>query len=198
MKTIFLSLFLIAVFSCSRNTANDSTSQDVLPAATTSGANTAGCLVNGKVLIPKNGSQSIGGQPLYGLKEFCGNNFYPGMNDFWQLEISNKKDSNGYSIFLWINNMSAGPGNYIVNQSNGLLYEEGPNNNQIILISPDGKKYLSSSNSGNIFVSRSEVTSSTNIISGTFSCKVYNIENSSDIINVTDGRFDINYTTLNH
>ena len=69
----------------------------------------------------------------------------------------------------------------------------------IFMAKLEGKHYSpGSSNSGNIIVSRSEVTSSTNIISGTFSCKVYNIENSSDIINVTDGRFDINYTTLNH
>ena len=61
-----------------------------------------------------------------------GNNFWPDKNDYWQLEIANKKDVNSSGIILWIKNMEGGNGDYIVDQSNGELYMDGPNNNQII------------------------------------------------------------------
>ena len=34
------------------------------------------------------------------------------------------------------------------------------------------------------------------IISGTFSCKAVNLNNPNDIINVTEGRFDVTKNTL--
>ena len=37
MKTVFLLLFLFVVLSCGRNSSNDATPQDILPAATTLG-----------------------------------------------------------------------------------------------------------------------------------------------------------------
>jgi hypothetical protein len=93
MKTIIL-LPLFLLNGCDNNKQDDYNPQ--LPPITTTGANTAGCIINGKVLIPKNGSQAFGGLALYGLNFNAGNNFWPTKNDYWQLEIANKKDSNVY------------------------------------------------------------------------------------------------------
>lgn len=199
MKTTILLLFL-TLSSCSKDKTED-TPQDQLPPITTIGANTAGCIINGKVLIPKNGSQSFGGPALYGLNKTQGNNFWPNKDDYWQLEIANKRDVNGAGVILYIKNMSAGNGNYEVGQSNGELYSGGPNNNQIIAsIKENGvnKTYWSSSNSGIIKITRSDLASGISIYSGTFNCTLYNKDNTSEIIQITDGRFDINGLTLNN
>jgi hypothetical protein len=199
MKTIFVALLIVIFTSCSK--PDNSTQQDILPEATTTGANTAGCYINGELLIPKNGSQAIGGPDLYGLNFNAGINFWPNKNDYWQLEIANKKYTNGSGVILWIKNMSIGNGKYIVDQSNGGLYNDGPNNNQIIAgIKTDGinKTYYSSPNSGIIKITRSDLATGVSIYSGIFNATLYNKDNPSEKIQITDGRFDFNYITLNH
>ena len=198
MKIITNILSIIIFTACSHN--NDNIPIDQLPAETTTGANTAGCYINGKVLIPKNGKQAIGGSPNYGLIKSQGNNFWPNKNDYWQLEIANKKDSNGLGIILWIKNMQSGNGDYNIEQSNGELYANGPNNNQIIAtIKENGvnKTYWSGANSGIIKVTRSDLAIGVSIYSGIFSGTLYNIDNPSETIHITEGRFDINGLTLN-
>ena len=199
-KTIFLFLATLLLTACSKDTASQ-IAADILPPITTSGANTAGCIINGMVLIPKNGSQAIGGPALYGLKYNYGGNFWPNKNDYWQLEIANKKETNSASVFLWIKNMATGNGDYIVGQSNGQLYSDGPNNNQIIaFVFNNGvnKTYFSSLNSGNIKITRSDLGVGISLYSGTFNCTLYNKDNPSETIQVTSGRFDFNSLTLNH
>ena len=198
MKKIIFTLTFIILSSCSLN--KDNTPKDQLPAETTTGANTAGCYINGKVLVPKNGEQAIGGSPNYGLIKSQGNNFWPNKNDYWQLEIANKKDSISLRIILWIKNMQSGNGDYNVEQSNGELYANGPNNNQIIAaIKENGvnKTYWSGANSGIIKVTRSDLAIGVSIYSGIFSGTLYNIDNPSETIHITEGRFDINGLTLN-
>ncbi len=93
---------MVFLFSCSSDENKTEEPQDQLPPITTSGANTAGCKINGKILIPKNGTQSIGGPAIYGLNISAGMNFHPPIigDDYWQLEIANKKDTNGAGIIL--------------------------------------------------------------------------------------------------
>jgi hypothetical protein len=197
LKYFFLP-FLVLLFGCTKS--ETTTPQDTLPQITQVGANTAGCIINGKVLVPKNGATSFSGTP-YGLNINAGIHFNQPIigGDYWQLEIANKKDQDSAGIVLWIKNMSAGINNYQIDQSNGELYAYGPNNNQIIAgITENGinKTYYSSSNSGIIKITRFDHTNG--IYSGTFNCSLYNKDNPSDIIQVTDGRFDIKIATLNH
>lgn len=197
MKTLLFFISLLAITACS---SNDDAPQDQLPPATTIGANTAGCLIDGKVLIPKNGSQAIGGSPSYGLNFYAGNNFWPSKNDYWQLAIADKKDVNSRGIVLWIKNLQNGIGNYPVGQSNGELNDNGPLNNQIIAgIQKNGinKTYYSSDNSGIIKITRSDLGVGVSVYSGTFNCTLYNKDNPSELIYITEGRFDINSLTLN-
>ena len=196
MKT-FLVLLLIAMTSCSKD---NNTVDDQLPPITQTGANTAGCIINGKVLIPKNGSQAIGGSPNYGLNINAGINFNEPIigDDYWQLEIANKRDKNSSGIILYLKDMLAGSSNYEVGQSNGELYMDGPNNNQIIAgITENGisKTYWSGKSAGKITITRFDYFSG--IRSGTFNVVLYNKDNPTDTIEITEGRFDINVATLN-
>lgn len=194
--TILASFFLI---NCSKD-KDPEIAQDQLPSFTTTGANTTGCIINGKVLIPKNGSHAIGGSKILGLNVNAGNNFNAPIigDDYWQLEIANKKDVSGAGIILYIRNMENGMGDYVINQSNGELYMDGPNNNQIIAgIRENGKEktYWSASNAGIIKITRFDYLNG--IYSGIFSCTLCNKDNPTETIQVTDGRFDINIATLN-
>ena len=64
MKTIITVLLTCLVLSCTKS--NDEKISDQLPPITTNGANTAGFLISGKVVIPKNASQAICVQLIYG------------------------------------------------------------------------------------------------------------------------------------
>lgn len=199
MKTLIYTLSFITLIACNKDD-NTETPQDQLLPITQTGANTAGCIINGKVLIPKNGSQAIGGPPIYGLNLVGGNNFNEPIigDDYWQLEIANKRDQNSAGIVLWIKDMQQGIGNYPINQSNGELYIDGPNNNQIIAgikENGDQKTYWSGNNSGTITITRFDYLNG--IYSGIFSFTLYNKDNPTETITITDGRFDINIATLN-
>ena len=72
---ILLLLTTFTLSCCNKDNDKPKTEIDQLPPITKIGANTAGCIINGKVLIPKNGAQSFGGPALYGLNISAGNNF---------------------------------------------------------------------------------------------------------------------------
>ena len=198
-KTILILATIFLVASCTKNDDEPTTPLDQLPAITTTGANTAGCLIDGKVLTPKNGSSSFAGTP-FGLKLNYGGNFYPDKNDFWQLSIANNENNdNNFGIVLYIKNLSLGNDIYKIDQSNGEL-SMSFNINQIIAgIKTNGvnKTYWSSINSGQIIISRSDLAYGVAIFSGTFNCTLHNKDNIAETIQITNGRFDINALTLN-
>ena len=84
-------------------------------------------------------------------------------------------------------------------QSNGELNSGGPLNNQVIAgINKNGvsKTYYSSPNSVIIKITRSDLAYGIAIFSGTFSCTFYNKDILAELIQITDGRFDINGLTI--
>ena len=201
MKTTLFFLFL-ALSSCSKNNDTPQTPQDQLPQITTIGANTAGCIINGKVLIPKNGINGISGYPIYGLVTYAGPNFSsPDFNDYYAIKIMNLKDKGlNYSVYVHLNNINAGAINYTVGQSNGEYFIDGPNTPHIIVQEFNnniftGKLFLSIASYGIIKINRFDYPN--HIISGTFNCTLYNKDNTAETISVSDGRFDINTATLN-
>jgi hypothetical protein len=199
LKYLIVTLALL-LFGCTKT--ETPTPQDTLPPITQVGANTAGCIFDGKVLVPKNGSQAFGGPSNYGLTTGAGINFHSPIigDDYFYVWIQNYKDADGFDIYIHLNDVTQGVGNYIIGQSNGQKFSNASNNPQIILekhygISPY-KKYVSSINSGTISISRFDYPNG--IYSGTFNCSLYNTNNTSEIIRVSNGRFDINIATLNH
>ena len=200
MKNLFITFLAASLFTACSKDNTPPPEPDKLPEATMVGANTAGCYINGKLLIPKNNNQSIGGPLLYGLDYVRGNNFTnPLFNDYLAIIIKNRKDIDGDNIYIHFNQMVQGVGIYTLGQSNGNRYTASPNNNHVILDrgvnSGNVQTYLSSSTSGSIVITRFDWINK--IISGTFSFSLYNANNPSDIIQVTQGRFDINLVTLN-
>jgi hypothetical protein len=195
-NSILLVLLSFLIFSCSKteNSTQDEP-KDQLPAITTTGANSAGCVINGKVIIPKNTVNSTSGFTSYGLVVNRGPNFgFPNFNEYFSIRIANLKDKGiSYLIYIHLNDLTNGAGNYNVGQSNNLYFINGPNNPQIIVRETfdnvSGKTFISGANSGVINVTRFDFQNS--VISGTFSATLYNQVNSSEIIQVTDGRFDI-------
>ena len=203
MKTKIL--FFLTILSLLGCTKDDSPQPepDKLPDATMVGANTAGCYIHGKLIIPKNGINSTSGFPVFGLEYVVGPNFVSSMfNDYFVLKIINLKSQGlSYNIYIQMNSLSNGIGNFIINQSNGLYYSDGPNNPQIIVSEVNGtistgKRFLSSPASGIMKITRFDYVNK--IYSGTFTCTLYNSQNPSETIQVTDGRFDINGFTLNN
>ena len=180
--------------SCSKDNTTE-TPLDQLPLITTTGANTAGCIINGKIIIPKNGLGGIGGGISYGLDVHRSPNFgLPNFNEYFSIDIANLKDGgNSYWIYVHLNDLTTGAGNYTVGQSNNLYFIDGPNNPQIIVRETynnvSGKTFISGSNSGIIIVSRFDFINK--VMAGTFNCTLYNKDNPSETIQVTDGRFDI-------
>jgi len=196
MKKILPFFLALLALSCS----NDDPPKDSLPKATTIGANTAGCYIDGKLLVPKDGNTGFTGT-AYGLRYYYGNYFWPNKEDYWQLHISNNEsEDNEFGIVLYIRNMQNGNGDYIVGQSNGDFFDNGSNNNQVIAgINKNGvnKTYYSSDESGIITITRSDLAYGISMYSGTFHATLYYKDDPSEIIEITDGRFDINSLTLN-
>ncbi|WP_018676633.1 DUF5025 domain-containing protein [Riemerella columbina] len=183
MKTIlkFSVLSVSLLFTtCKDRTTEEA--QEKLPSITQNGANTAGCLVNGKVLVPKNGVSAI--PTVYGLTIDI-SNYTPG----YYIDLYNVEEKRRIYIYVQSKNKT---GNFTINQSNG----NGTGTSQTLsqmFYEIDNKKYLSSDHSGLITITRYDYP----IVSGTFSATLYNEDNPSEKIQITDGRFDINVTTLN-
>lgn len=88
MKTILL-LFIAVLINCT--SSNDP--EDELPAITQIGANTFGCVVDGRILIPRDSNSTTPGNNLFkGLKLFIGENFLANNgDDTWELSSGNFK-----------------------------------------------------------------------------------------------------------
>jgi|688.fasta_scaffold15632_12 hypothetical protein len=201
MKALtYLLSFLL--FACSSNDDKPQEPQDQLPPVTTHGANTAGAIINGIVIIPKNSINPTSGFPVYGLRALTAPLFgQPNFNHYFSVKFTNlKKKGLNYSIYIHLNSLENGESNYVIGQSNGQSFLDGPNNPQIIISeladTTVTKIFLSSSNSGIIKILKFDYPN--RIISGTFECNdLYNRDNPTEKISVKDGRFDINLITLN-
>lgn len=204
MKKVVIVFFLFQFFLACNKEDNNQEPVDQLPAATKIGANTAGCYINGQLLIPKNGINSTSGYPVYGLTVGGGVNFKEPVigDDYWFMGIANLRNNGvGYTIYLHLNDMTMGEGTYNIGQSNGDFLADGPNNPQIIVSEVNstvytGKAFYSGENAGTITITRFDYPNG--IYSGIFSATLYNKDNPDETIQVTDGRFDIKLATLNH
>jgi hypothetical protein len=197
MKKIISVIVIVLLASCTKKD-EPTIIQDQLPSITTTGAGTAGCIINGMVIIPKNTMNTGFGGPstIYGLTTLVGPNFDPpDFNDFYTIQIKNfEKKGINYRIFVQLNNLTNGSGDYMVGQSAKEPYVNYPDNPQIIVQEFNdnkytGKTFLSSPNSGLIKITRFDTSS--HVISGLFNCTLYNEEIPTETIQVSDGRFDL-------
>jgi hypothetical protein len=194
MKNLMTLLLLALLTSCSEESNSNPESQ--LPPITQTGANTFGCLIDGKLVKPRDGSGSIGGSNV-GASFYGG---YPNATDYYELDIRDLKSNKTSKILIHMQNVHLlGAGNYIINESNGMSSIDGYNHNYIHCRVFDQNTnsyqfYRSFENSGVLIITKYDFYN--RVISGTFSCQVKNSANATDIIEITNGRFDIKWDTL--
>lgn len=192
-----LAAVLILLLTTTCGCVKDRLEEDQLPPITQTGKNTFGCVIDGQVLIPKDG----GGLNLSGIsnrsKSFTA--FFPSDNtNNLTITVYNARDKAGGAIYIYIYDLNK-VGTYTLRNSEisygnpaQLAYSH------VSIIKPDitdnnNFYYLSYENSGSINISRYD----NDIISGTFSLKAVNENDSNDVIEITDGRFDIDHNTIN-
>ena len=200
MKTkILIFLTILSLVGCSKDDPKPPEPASLLPPETQTGANTFGCLINGKLLIPRNGSGSFGGSDS-GMILWGGN---PNGNEYNEIDVHDYKSNRTGSIFIHIQSLDQlGVGNYVIDESNGNENIDGLNHNYIHCrifneTTNSYQFYISYTNSGLLKITRFEyVPSVKRMVSGTFSCRVRSTSNPSDEMEVTLGRFDIDNNTL--
>ncbi|MFC6267755.1 DUF6252 family protein [Frigoriflavimonas asaccharolytica] len=183
MKNLITLIFCaFLTLNCSRNSGTDDTGQqDQLPAATQIGANTAGCLVNGKVLLPR-GQKIQSGPVLASQYQFLNGGFHFGLN------IQDNSNNILKSVGIGSDNL-----NFEVGKT--YVLEENLNNNTQIkayahYVNYDIGYYKTSNNVlGEIKITN--LNTNNNIISGTFWYDAVNAN--GEKVEIREGRFDVHY-----
>ncbi len=191
MKRILITMLLIfplwGLGGCSND--DDQSSQDPvsqLPEATQTGANTAGCLVNGEVFLPKGGG-------LAGNKN-CFYQYVDGGYHF-MMRFSDFSGDDSSSVRLGTQNATIENGKtYSLNArpfySNN---EDGRGGGyEIYTLEPFSETYHSTTNEITGEMTITKLDFENNIVSGTFWFDAINDE--GEIVEVREGRFDMQYT----
>lgn len=178
MKSFSLQLILFLVLfssSCSKK-ENCDDPIDCLPPVTQTGSNTAGCLINGKVLVP--GGQGINtGSVLKAQYRYSGDN-----DSVFGLSIMDLTSGGRKMLLIEIRNMELVEGGVYelkIEGSNGFgSYVDGFNG------------FVTNDNhSGELVISN--IDTENHIVSGTFWFDATN--NEGEIVNIRNGRFDVVY-----
>lgn len=197
-------IFIIAILSLVLvgNSCTDETMQDDLPPITQSGANTFGFVFDGVVFTPTDADSrgfGIDGGPTSGLSV--------GGAHFDSEHYSNKIIAHRYTniknvrvINLYLYNLYAlGVGTYKLGNYYVIDGFKEPYNSYILMFarSPNTGQltsYYSYENSGEIRITRKD-EGNIYIFSGTFSGQLIS-EDGTEIIEISNGRFDIDLNTL--
>ena len=190
IKYLILSMSILLLQNCS--TDDDISS---LPPITQTGENTFGCFIDGKLLIPRDGSGTFNnpdrGMILWGSP--------PGLS-YNEIDVRDFKSGSGGLINIHITKLEEnGVGSYTINESNCQdNVDANPNVNLFCRwwdkATQTFKWYCSIENTGTLTILRYD--SENRIVSGTFSCRAINQDDATEIIEITQGRFDINWDTL--
>lgn len=179
MKRNFLTLSLLALltFSCKKTITEDD-----MPPATQTGANTFGARVNGTVWIP----QGFGTIPASNLLEarMIGNDLIITANNF-------SKSPNETGFEIRVIGVTA-PGTFSLNTNvthpslvTSYAYYVKRN------LTPQNEWVTSASYTGTVTITRFDA--SARIVSGTFQFNALNLYNTPEPLAITDGRFDVKF-----
>uniref|UniRef100_UPI00404AB0BB DUF6252 family protein n=1 Tax=Flavobacterium sp. TaxID=239 RepID=UPI00404AB0BB len=185
-KIILILLTTLSLSSCNKDDDTPINPVDQLPPATTTGANKAGCLVNGVAFLPKGSSQ-----------------FGPILSCFYQQDIdgfhfgfsmNNKKNSSSYETVQFATN----PLELAENTTYALVSKISNTNNTYVsnfgeyfIISFNGDlNYVTTGiNTGELKITKLDTQQK--IISGTFWYDAIN--SAGEKVEVREGRFDMRY-----
>jgi hypothetical protein len=187
MKNLFFILLAFLLIGC-RDSSEDS---HQLPPETQTGANTFGCLVNGRLFYPRDGTFDI-----MGVNKAV---VYSGNNKFDEILVANFKDGKPMNyVYFHIQDLpTKGVGEYIWKESNFNNGIDGLMQNYLYIRAFDyttntWKWYSSYDNSGKTIITK---YGGQPIVSGTFFGKLRTADGKEEI-EITNGRFDINTATI--
>ena len=196
MKKTFLTfLTILFLSSCSKDDAQTEASK--LPPETQIGANTFGVTINGKVYIPRDPTGSLFGTSTHAMTFWTSPD---GLHTFEELEVLDGKSAVGFQMIIHIQNLlTNGAGQYQLKKSN---FHKGIDSDPLIHIYfkiwdaniSNYAYYGSIENQGELNITRYDIPN--RIASANFKGKFVRYDNPNDLITITDGRFDIKWSTL--
>ncbi|NLN24476.1 MAG: hypothetical protein GX163_02205 [Bacteroidetes bacterium] len=190
-----LSFFLLGAGGCNND---DDAFVPTLPPITQTGENTFGCYVDGKLLIPRDGTAAIPPNKGMWFSAFGDSPNYV----YDEINVRDYKSGNGGLLDLHIIDLHKnGEGTFSIKESN--CERLGQANHSINIRARWWDKeaqvfkwYCSIENGGTLTITRYDYENG--IVSGTFSCTMVNRDDPGDFIEITEGRFDINWRTVNN
>lgn len=182
------------MISCNRdNETEDNTPK--LPPETQNGANTLGCMVNGKLFYPRDGIGDVMGN----AKALSWWGSSSSTYEYREMRVANLRDGKplNYMYFHLQDLPTKGVGEYFWKESNFNNDIDGLMQNYLYVRAFDyntntWKWYTSYENSGNTTITKYGGQA---IVSGTFSGKLRTADGKEEI-EITNGRFDINTSTI--
>lgn len=193
MKNLLFILIAFLLIGC-RDSSDDNSPK--LPPETQTGANTFGCLVDGRLFYPRDGTFDIMGNNKAVRYAGSASSTY----QYDEIYVANFKDGKpiNYMYFHIHDLPTKGVGEYVWKESNFNKGIDGLMQNYLYVRAYDyttstWKWYTSYENSGKIIITRYDITN--RIVSGTYSGKLRTADG-KETIEVTQGRFDINWEKL--
>jgi hypothetical protein len=187
-KIILVSILTIMIISCNKD--DDDNPADRLPKATETGENTFACLLNGAEWVSNGG---LSGDDNVSLVYDKDGSYVWGNHHF---SMRSKKSSN-WGVLLELFHIQIEPvikeGQLDIDDLSIFTIEYSIDSNIVDPIVPNefyelDKNYLTKFELSNI-------DTINNICSGTFEFQLRNLEDSLDLILITDGRFDVTFRT---
>ena len=184
--TIVIAIFIITACGCSKISDGDTWNPE-LPPITQTGANTFGCKINGEVMVPRDSRFGHPGGGVTPTGVTYGNTPY----GYDWIKAVDRYTSRGAVAFKLPEIQNLGVGEYLVKNIEAgfattypnIIYMQAKYNNDL---------YGSIEGTGKIIITRYD----NEVISGTFYCKLKGYNNPNDIIEITEGRFDFNKSTI--
>lgn len=180
---LFLLLPIVLATNCKKKNVSE---LDKLPGHTQAGANTMGCLVNGKAWLPD--TRDNGGIPQ--LKAITISFWNSNTEVFCRFRRQRGSDNQG--LYIYIKDF-AGSGTYSMNKTSrliGLPGSSGPLNSHFDFFDDNARKGYTTNENYTGTINITYYNAATRIIAGTFQFTGQNYQGISDSIVVTEGRFD--------
>lgn len=180
MRYLLFLLFTVFILSGCNKDDNPFAGNDQLPAATQTGANTAGCLLNGNVFIP----HQEGINPVL----VCNYELLDGKY-YFNLVIADDRGIGVKNISVRTSEIDLGINNiYILNQDN-TIFEPYVGAGGFYGINASNYYFTNNIKTGELKITRLDLQNS--IISGTFWFDAIN--SSGETVEIREGRFDMQY-----
>ncbi len=184
-------LWLLAVTLAAAGCKKDDA--EALPQATQSGANTFGCKVNGEVWVPGGYRTSSGKLKKFSVYYSPTPVWSPSTKGRFALTAYRENDDHDDNVIIAIDSLVA-PGIYLLNTRTPPYPAQTPypNHGAYLTSRPAAATYVTGpAHTGSITITRLDTAA--HIISGTFSFTAGPYSGTTNTVQVSDGRFDINY-----